>query len=165
MSVINPLIRWRTLVCIAFCACVLTLCGVVAPSSGKAKDLLDRFKPIAGGTVDKNGIYRLSREEIGFDCDQLSGRMQLRILQIRDKRPPIENFNIFTISYDWLLDTVGIGSETPEEKAYRFDLALLEAYNRRLAEKKCPIYDLASELVPKPVHVTPEPVRELPQNR
>ena len=53
----------------------------------------------------------------------------------------------------WGGTTVGIDPEGQ----YRKDRAMLEAYNRRLAEKKCKTYDLAAALQSSGQHDVPRP--------
>jgi hypothetical protein len=43
---------------------------------------------------------------------------------------------------------------------YRRDRASVEAYNRRLEEKRCKAFDLVKELQPKPAAESPTPIRK-----
>jgi hypothetical protein len=98
--------------------------------------------------------YILSADELELNCKQLTGRMQIRILEIRDhnERMHASGFSNFMQSV-----TTALGDDAGEakDKAYARDMAMLEAYNRQLAAKGCKSYDLAEELKPKDVMVTP----------
>lgn len=123
----------------------------------------ERKAPPQMGSVDANGGYQMSKEELALDCKRLTGKMQVRILQIRDYDP---NANSSGVSRS--LQSVHapiIGGSTAgvdPEGRYRSDRAMLEAYNRRLAEKKCRTFDLEAELKPKPAGSTPRPVAPSP---
>ncbi len=104
-----------------------------------------------------DGGYQLSEQELKYDCKKITGIMQIRILQIRDYDPKKQTSAIARNAQAiatpiWGGTTVGIDPAGQ----YRKDRAMLEAYNRRLAEKKCKTYDLAAALqssgpdVPRP---------------
>lgn len=138
------------------CGLVLLAAGTARAQSG-AERILKKFKPAETGTVDGNGVYHLSAEELSYTCKKLTGRMQVRILQIRDYE---QSKGTSLLSRG--LETAGglfygpsKGGDSPAR--YREDRAMLEAFNRRLAEKKCKTFDLDAELRPKPVGETPVP--------
>jgi hypothetical protein len=103
--------------------------------------------------------YELSKAELELDCRKLTGRMQIRILQVRDYAERSKSSAVSRLAQQALTSITG-GSQygTDPDGQYRRDLAMLHAYNRRLAEKKCPTFDLESELKPQPVRNTPRPV-------
>lgn len=93
------------------------------------------------------GGYQLSEEELKYDCKKLTGTMQIRILQIRgydsNKKASAAARGLQT----WATPIWGGTKEGVDpDGQYRKDLAMLEAYNRQLAAKKCKTFDLAAEL-------------------
>ena len=100
--------------------------------------------------------YGLSSSEQALDCKQLTGRMQIRILEIRDYN---ERNNTSMVSRALQVGSTAVigGSKAgldPEGRNAK-DRALLEAYNQQLATKGCKTYDLDAELKPKDFRVTP----------
>lgn len=104
-------------------------------------------------------VYELSAQEKALNCKQLTGRMQLRILQARDT---IERNDSSALGRGLQSVTVPVfgGTSRGTDPAGDFarDRAMLEAYNQQLTAKKCPAYDLDAELRPRPVRDTPTPV-------
>jgi hypothetical protein len=96
----------------------------------------------AGGAA-----YQLSERERKYDCKKLTGAMQVRILQVRDynerNKPSLAARGMQGV-------TTPIWGGTKEgmdpDGQHRRDLAMLEAYNGLLAQKKCKTFDLAAEL-------------------
>jgi hypothetical protein len=104
--------------------------------------------------------YTLTDEEKELDCKKLTGRMQVRILQIRDF---VEREQTSTVSHILQQGATAIFGGTKEGTApaqrYARDRAILEAYNQQLAAKNCRTFDLDAELKPKPTSETPTPLR------
>lgn len=98
------------------------------------------------GTVPASG-YQLSEDELKYDCRKLTGLMQIRILQVRGYDA---NKNASAAARGIQSMATPIWGGTKEgldpEGQYRRDLAMLEAYNRQLAAKKCKTFDLTAEL-------------------
>jgi hypothetical protein len=114
---------------------------------------------LAATTPAWAGAYELSADELKLDCKRLTGRMQIRILQIRDRTVETGTSVASQAMQSAFAPLVGgsmRGADPAAEHAR--DLAQLEAYNRRLAEKGCRTFDLAAELRPKPVSETPRPL-------
>jgi hypothetical protein len=102
------------------------------------------------------GAYVLSANELDYDCKQLTGRMQIRILAIRDYNT--ENNSSLAARALQSGSAVALGGSkagTQPDRDYTRDRAMLEAYNRQLAAKSCKTYDLDAELQPKDFRVTP----------
>ncbi len=119
--------------------------------------------PASTGVFDEQGVYHLSAEEEGFDCKDLTGLMQVRILDVRDyearRRVTPGTVLQSTLSF------FGVAPASGDLDArYTADRARLEAYNQRLAAKKCPAFDLAQELKPRDVTETPTPLAK-PKSR
>ncbi len=109
------------------------------------------------GTFDGR-VYALSAEEQRLDCKKLSGRMQVRILQIRDSdQRPTGNF--VTQGTQMIVAPIlgGTTHGTDPAGALARDRAMLEAYNARLKEKNCQTFDLDKELAIRDVRHTPRP--------
>jgi len=111
------------------------------------------------GTFQDNGSYVLGPDEAKLDCRKLTGRMQVRILQIRDHNErQVGSAAGQTIQS---VATPVFGGTTygaNPDRDFARDRAILEAYNRQLAAKNCKTFDLAAELKPKPVKDTPTPI-------
>jgi hypothetical protein len=103
--------------------------------------------------------YELSKAELDLDCRKLTGRMQVRILQVRDYAERSKSTAVSRLAQQALTPITG-GSQhgADPDGQYRRDLAMLHAYNRRLAEKKCPTFDLEADLKPQPAQNTPRPI-------
>ena len=135
----------------------LALTGCAAALPGVTSGISE---PAAASTsVSAGGGYVLSSDEQKFECKQLLGRMQIRILEIRD----YDERNQTSIVSQALKATVkpffGGGTRGNDPTAdYAKDRAILEAYNKQLALKGCKTYDLDAQLKPKDFKVTPEPV-------
>ncbi len=105
------------------------------------------------------GGYTLSAEELALDCRKITGRMQVRILQIRDyaERPGTTGLSHATqIATTSVLG--GTKEGTDPDSRYAHDRAVLEAYNNQLAAKGCPTFNLVAELKPRGIMETPSPV-------
>lgn len=103
--------------------------------------------------------YTLTKEEQGLDCKRITGRMQVRILQIRDYRSENKTTLVSRGIQSATTSVVGGSAEgTDPDGRYARDRAVLDAYNRQLAAKGCKTFDLEAELRPKPVTATPTPV-------
>lgn|GEM_PF-5293747 len=104
-------------------------------------------------------VYELSQAELALDCRRLTGRMQVRILQLRDHAQSAKSSGVARMAQQTLTPLTGgsMHGANPDGQ-YQRDLAMLHAYNRRLAEKKCPTFDLEAELQPQPVTSTPRPL-------
>lgn len=106
----------------------------------------------------KTATYQLSPKERGYSCNKITGLMQVRILQIRgygaDDKGSLAARGVQSVATPIFGGTtVGIDPDGQ----YAKDVAMLEAYNRLLAEKKCKTFDLAAELKRTGVFETPTP--------
>lgn len=130
----------------AFLLTAAALTGGCAGSQMAKPPSLITDQPPAPGTAAGQG-YQLSESERKYDCKKLAGVMQVRILQIRGydsrKKASAAARGMQSVA------TPVFGGTTAgmdPDGQYRKDLAMLEAYNRRLAEKNCNTFDLATEL-------------------
>jgi hypothetical protein len=103
--------------------------------------------------------YQLTPEELALNCKKLTGRMQVRILQVRDFETRKQASQAAQITQKAATAVGGSAQQAvdPETQNAR-DRAQLEAYNKQLAAKNCKTFNLEEELKPKPVTATPTPV-------
>lgn len=119
--------------------------SALAPSSG----------PDAAPT-QATAAYQLSADEKALECKQLTGRMQIRILEIRDYHERSRTTLVArTLQSGSTTVFGGPKAGIDPDGAYAKDRATLEAYNAQLVAKGCKAYDLESELQPQDVRVTP----------
>lgn len=109
------------------------------------------------------GNYTLSANEQDMECKELTGRMQVRILEVRDTSTPTETSTLSQLmqsGFGSLFSSGEAAKSTPPPRGA--DFAMLEAYNRALVAKGCMSFDLAEDLRPKDVRVTPVPTIKAP---
>jgi hypothetical protein len=112
----------------------------------------------AGGTMQPDGTYMLGAEELKYDCKKLTGRVMVRILQMRNHEIRQGGSVVSRTAQQAVVPIFGGTTRGADPDAdYRRDRALVEAYNKRLAEKKCKVFDLTKELQPKPAGESPLP--------
>jgi hypothetical protein len=120
--------------------------GPAAPSPGLASDAPRPTSGMVTGSVPDTA-YHLSEAELKLDCKKLTGTMQIRILQVKgydsNKQASLAARGMQSFATPiWGGTKEGLDPEGQHRK----DLAMLEAYNARLAEKKCKTLNLAAEL-------------------
>jgi len=127
-----------------------SLCACASSSSEVKPNLVsDTPTPsteVVTGAIP-GGAYQLSADELKYDCRKLTGLMQIRILQIRgydaNKQASAAARNMQSIATPiWGGTKEGVDPDAQ----YRRDLAMLQAYNARLASKQCKTFDLTAEL-------------------
>jgi hypothetical protein len=103
-------------------------------------------------TVSKlpsGGGYQLSAAEQDLDCRKLTGRMAVRIVQVRDFQTRRQTTSLSRSMQAATNPVFGGSMEGADpDGRYARDRGMLEAYNQRLAEKNCPNFDLEAELSP-----------------
>jgi hypothetical protein len=131
-------------------AAFLGLTGCAASGPSATSSLLT---PVVAPAA---AAYTLSADELQLDCKKLAGRMQIRILEIRDYNER-QQASLLSRALQSGASTVAGGSMsgTDPNGQYAKDRAMLEAYNAQLAAKNCKSYDLNAELKPKDFHETP----------
>jgi hypothetical protein len=129
-------------------------------TSSPPRDSAPAMAPAADSRQPEGG-YVLSAQELALSCRKLTGRMQVRILQIRDYEQRAKPSPASRLAQQAATSLHG-GSrhDIDPEAEYRRDRAMLEAYNRRLAAKNCKTFDLEAELKPKPIRETPTSTRK-----
>lgn len=141
-----------------FSALVVTAVGLVACAStgpsgldtGTTATIVPAGAPTAMTASAAAGSYQLSADELELDCKKLSGRMQIRILEIRDfHERATATFAARALQSGATSVFGGPSAGTDPKGAYARDRAMLDAYNRQLIAKGCKSYDLDAELKPK----------------
>ncbi|MGQ0672922.1 MAG: hypothetical protein ACT4N2_08610 [Hyphomicrobium sp.] len=94
--------------------------------------------------------YVLSEEEKGADCKRLTGRMKVRLLQIRDFNERAKTSELSRSLHTAQSQFGGSASGSNPDAEYARDRAMLDAYNGQLAVKGCKTLDLDAELKPQP---------------
>ena len=137
------------LAALMFSGCAST--GKVAKNDGQSDNPL-AIRPLKTGSFTSSGRYVLSADEKAQDCKRIRGKMGVRIVQlqrtgiVRDSSTLSRKFGGFFGSSGQTLDAA---------TTRKHDRAVLVAYNRLLASKNCPTFDLDKELAPRP----PEPAQ------
>jgi hypothetical protein len=106
----------------------------------------------------QSGDYQLTESEQKLSCKQLAGRIQVRLLQIRDYAER-DGASLFSRGLQSAFsNTVGTSAKglDPEGRHDR-DLMVITAYNRQLVAKGCKSYDLAQELSKRGARDMPVP--------
>lgn len=129
---------------------------LAAGSAGQAQNAAKQPPPLKAGSVDASGVYQLSAEEQAMDCKKLSGRIQVRLLQMRNMQGAAAPSGVAqdvkqagSVAAGLLLGKSST-FETDAGKRAAGDRAMLTAYNRQLAAKGCKTYDIDAELAQKP---------------
>lgn len=137
----------------------LLLPACSGPTSGMITSGPINDAPVTG--LQPDGKYVLSPPEMEMSCRELSGRMQVRILELRDyELNRSSSFAARNLQKAVVPIFGGTQRGADPEADYWHDRAMLEAYNRRLAEKGCKTFDLEKELQPKPAAEMPVLVRQ-----
>lgn len=103
--------------------------------------------------------YKLSPDELAMDCRKLTGRMQIRILQIRDADQRGRTSSLAQSTHSAVVPVLGGTTHGADPAAdLARDRAELEAFNRQLAAKGCNVFDLDEELRPRSFRDTPTPI-------
>lgn len=92
-----------------------------------------------------------------LNCRRLNGRMQVRILQIRDRLGDQQNPIYAALRSAMNLVQASNAAPTNLDRATARDVQILRAQNQARGEKGCPQFDLKNELRPHPVRHTPMP--------
>lgn len=142
------------------CAGAETVGLTPAAEAGTAEPAPTKAAPVTPG-LQPDGTYVLSPSELALNCRKLTGRTLVRILQIRDYELS-RSSSVASQQIQKVVTPVFGGTQrgADPEAEYRRDRAMVEAYNRRLAEKGCKSFDLVKELQPKPAAETPVPVKK-----
>ena len=132
---------------------VLSFAGCAGSGTGLTSGI---SPPESEPSYSPSGGYVLSADEQQMDCKKLTGRMQIRILEIRDYNERQQATMLSRALQSGVALVTG-GSKTGSDPNGDFtrDRAMLAAYNKQLAAKDCKTYDLDAELKPKDFRETP----------
>ncbi len=144
------------LVAVVLGACASQGNNLTTSSLGPAPQAKSADQPSAGlapaaQTVSRlptEGAYQLTAAERDMDCRALTGRMAVRIMQLRD----YENRRQASLVSRAIQSTTGpvffgdASAGLDPDGRYRRERAQLVAYNGLLAEKQCANFDLEAEL-------------------
>ncbi len=130
---------------------LLIAAALAGGCAGAPSEKLPSLIPDSTATADAGATYQLSPQELGYSCKKLKGVMQVRILQVRSYDPR-NNASVAARGLQGAATPIFGGTTVGIDPArqHRQDLAMLKAYNRRLAEKKCKTFDLDAELKKSP---------------
>jgi hypothetical protein len=126
-------------------------CAAAEPGFSPASARTDKLhsKTVTGGGMASDGRYILNDQEVLLDCKKINGSIHVGILQLREvaerHRPSAAATQIQKMASP-VMSGSAYGMD-PDGEAAR-SRARLEALNARLAEKKCPTFDLPAELKP-----------------
>ncbi len=136
------------------------LTGCAANNLESATASTAGFVPAASGegniqTVAATG-YELTPEEHGYDCKRLTGRLQIRILELRSRLSDAQ-----TSALSRSFNTVGsaafggtnFGLDPKSDRVH--DVAQIKAFNDELVAKQCRSFDLAKALTGTDLPPTP----------
>jgi Tfp pilus assembly protein PilX len=133
-------------------AASLLALALLAAGPGHAQNAGKQPPPLKAGSVDAGGVYQLSAEEQGMDCKKLSGRVQVRLLQMRNMQGAAAPSGLAQDVKQAGSAAAGVllgkssTFETDAGKRASGDRAMLAAYNKQLAAKGCKTYDIDAEL-------------------
>lgn len=129
------------------------LCGCAGAPGAPGPALSSGTPPDASDSIETGSLplpasgYRLTNEELGFDCRKLTGIMQIRIMQLRGYDPAAQPS---AIARGIRTVTTPIWGGTREgldpDAQYQRERSMLDAYNARLAAKNCKTFDVAAAL-------------------
>lgn len=117
----------------------------------------------AGPPSGAAATYQLTEKELGYDCKKLTGTVQVRILQLRSaagQQRTTEASRIIQQATTPIFGGTAYGTAPDAQR--QADLAMVEAYNRRLVEKRCRSFDLRAALSPAAGSATPRPTVPAP---
>jgi len=118
--------------------------GTAEPAKGSSKK--NSFLAVTSlktGTFTADGRYQLSRQERAQSCKRIKGKMNIRIVQLK-RTGILRSSSTLARKFS---SVFGGNNHGLDGKTYRRrERAILVAYNRLLAKKKCPTMDLDKEL-------------------
>jgi hypothetical protein len=133
-------------VCTGLGGCAGVAPGEAAPTFKQSP--LARVPQFQAGEVADGGVYQPSAQEKALDCKKLTGSMRIIASRLRDSPNRPQPTGAAAFAQQTAASLTGKpGIDIPAEE--RRERARFEAYNRLLAEKKCPTLNLDAELARK----------------
>ncbi len=146
------------------CGHRVPLAGLVALGAALTQSGCASSVEVVPAKVSQNGVYQLNAEELALDCRKLTGRMQIRILQVRSYSEKQATSLVSKGLQSSIVPVFGGTSQGSNPDAqYATDRAQLEAYNKQLVAKGCKSYDLDAALATSDVRITPVPTIPKPK--
>jgi hypothetical protein len=142
--------------------CAIVIAAAMASACAQTP-ATDPTQLASASAATPGAAYTLSDEEQNLDCKALTGRTQVRILELRGhayKTHPSElsqSVKSMTAAFSTS------GQATGADAQYARDRARLDAYNRQLAAQKCATFDLDKELQARPSAPPPSPIPSEPK--
>jgi hypothetical protein len=144
----------RLSTCLHLIAIVPPLLVAACAGTGPGRTL--SIIPPAAAADAASGGYQLSADEQKLSCKQITGRMQVRILQVRDYNQRTRASLVSRGIQSALASTFGNSSKGLDpDGAQAADLKTLRAFNQQLVAKGCKSYDLDRELQQTDPLITP----------
>lgn len=142
----------------------LAVAGAVISSGHVSADSRQKVSPTILPNFNQpdlsvaNSAYTLTPEDLKLDCKKLTGRIQVRILQLRSTRGDTKTTGLARgmqqAATPFVAGTTrGIDPDGDNAR----DLSMLKAYNGQLAVKNCPVFDLDAQLKPGATEI-PHPI-------
>ncbi len=132
---------------------LLASAAFLAGCAAQNEDVSQTLAPAVAAPPDVASIrpatsgYTLTAEEAKLDCAKLTGRMRIKVANMRDAvQRPDASATSRTIQSAVTPVMGGTQRGMDPVADLQLDRAKLEAYNKRLAEKKCKTLDLNAEL-------------------
>lgn len=141
---------WRQIASLVLAA-LAGACAAAVPGYQPPAPKLENYRDSVptGGGFDAAGVYHLTDQERELDCKRLNGSITIKIKQMRVSggrvRPSVAAATAQAAARPVIGGTTygqNLGVDLMRDRAR------LEALNRRLAELKCPTFDLDAELAP-----------------
>lgn len=134
----------------------LVVAACAGAGSGGTSSIIPAAAAASASADPASGDYQLSADEQKLNCKQITGRMQVRILQVRDYNQQTRASQVSRGIQSALASTFGNSAKGVDpDGVYAADLKTLRAYNQLLVAKGCKSYDLDRELQQTDPLVTP----------
>jgi hypothetical protein len=104
-------------------------------------------KALESGDVDADGRYEMSATERQMDCKRLTGSIQIGITRLKDAIGREEPSAVSSTAQKMKTSVFGGSASSGDRQGvYARERAKLDAYNRELGAKGCPMIDIDAEL-------------------
>ena len=129
-------------------ACAAAMPGYTPPPF---KEPGKNAQPMKSGDMTADGRYEMAEEERQMDCKRTKGSMSIIIERLKFRSSEVGSSQL-AITANKLASPMRKTSEKglDRDAEYLRDRARLEAYNRHLTSKGCPIVNIAAELAKPP---------------
>ncbi len=132
---------FRALAAIVATGLIAAACASTAPAT-------------VGASLAEQGVA----EEDEFDCEKLTGRMQIRILELRSQHASQKASGLSKGMESIIKPILSGGTPTDFDARTVADVRQLKDDNDKLAANDCPAFDLEKDLTARPSAPTPQTV-------